>query len=389
MSDQAEKVLRLRDELPSVRDAVYLNTGSYGPLPRATVAAMEAHARVELEEGRIHPARLADSARLADRARVAVAEAFGATPEEIALTHLTTEGIDIALWGIDWGPEDEIITTNLEHPAVTWPSLVIAHRCGVHIKVADVGAGGERAVQAITDLLSPNTRLIVLSHVAYCTGAVLPVREIVELAHRRGVFVLVDGAQAAGAIPLNLRELGADFYAIPGQKWLCGPEDTGALYVREESRPNLHQTYVGYASMEATSTTFEATPHSDARRYEFASRRRPTLLGLSTSLEWLRDEVGLDWAYARIQHLVATAREQLQQVPGLEIITPPNAAGLLSFTVKGLDPVQTSNRLAERGILLRWISEPRCLRVSLGFFNTDEDIAKLVEALKAEAGRSQ
>jgi L-cysteine/cystine lyase len=381
----AEKVARLRGQLPAVTRSVYLNTGSVGPLPTPAFEAMTKLLAEEHDAGRIGPAAHGLSLDITERARRSSAALLGVAPEEIALTHLTTEGINIALWAVDWGPDEEIITTNIEHPAVLWPTMVVAHRCGAQVKVADV-ANAEDIVAEIEKQISPRTRLIAFSHVAFCTGGVLPAAEIIQMARRHGVLTLVDGAQAAGALPLNLQELGADFYAVPGQKWLCGPEDTGVLYVRRERLPALHQTFVGYASMAPSSGAAAATPHPDARRFEIGSRHCPSLLAQAVSAEWLRDEVGMEWAHERIARLVAEARQALADLPGVQVLTPTQSAGLLCFTVEGIDPEQVVLRLNERGIIARWIKEPRCVRISLGFFNTEDDIDRLVEGLRDDIG---
>jgi L-cysteine/cystine lyase len=385
---ETEKIERIREQLPVTRRMAYFNTGSVGPLPVRATETIAAWVRRELDEGRIGVEAMQAANEVRARARAAVAGVIGAEPDEIALTHHTTEGINVVLWGLDWQPGDELVRTNLEHPAVFLPAFAVERRFGAKVVVADLGSGGGDVVEAFAKALSPRTRVVALSHVAYCTGAALPVAEIARLAHEQGALVLVDGAQAAGAVPVDVKSLDADFYAVPGQKWLCGPEDTGALYVRRNRLESVQQTFVGYASMATLTYGEPLIPQPDARRFEVGSRHTPSLAGQAASIEWIKEEVGFSWAYARIAHLVAVARERLGDIPGVEIISPSNAAGLLSFAVAGVDAEALSRRLNAQGIVIRWIRAPRCARASFGFFNTEEDVDRLVAAVAGEARAS-
>ncbi len=382
--DEATKVRRLRELLPVTQRVAYLNTGSVGPLPTPVAEVMREWSERELREGRAGAAALQAAQELRARARTALAGLVGADPSEIALTHFTTEGINIVVWGIDWRPGDEIVISNLEHPAVFLPAWAVEQRLGVKVVVADLGLGDRDPVTAVAAALSERTRLVVLSHVAYCTGALLPVAEIAHLAHEHGVPLLVDGAQAVGALPVDVGQLGVDFYAIPGQKWLLGPEDTGALYVHREHLATLRQTFVGYASMAQMTFGQPFVPHADARRFEVGSRNAPAIAGQAASVTWLREEVGVEWAQARAARLVARARAGLAEIPGVRVVTPPACAGLLAFTVAGAEPERLAARLDARGVIIRSLRAPRALRASFGFFNTEEDVDRLLTALRAE-----
>ena len=147
----------------------------------------------------------------------------------MAVNHGTTDGMNSAIHGIDWEPGDRAVTTRHEHPGGLGPLLVVRDRHGVELDLLDIGDGGdhERVVAAFDRAIDERTRAVVISHVLWSTGAVMPVRAIADVAHARGALVIVDGAQAAGAIPVDIAALGADAYAFPGQKWLLGPEGTG------------------------------------------------------------------------------------------------------------------------------------------------------------------
>ncbi|MHB1006719.1 MAG: aminotransferase class V-fold PLP-dependent enzyme [Chloroflexota bacterium] len=380
-----QKLQAIRAQLPAVENAVYMNTGSVGPLPKVAAEAMEATLIRERDEGRITKAAFVAGHEAHERARKAVAGVIGADPEEVALTHCTTEGLNVVVWGLDWQPGDEIIITNLEHPAVFVPAWAVQQRFGAVVKTVDLGLGERDALAAFRAALGPRTRLVMFSHVAFCTGAALPVRDIVRLAHERETLVAVDGAQSVGAIPVDMADLGVDFYAIPGQKWLLGPEDTGALYVRRNRVESLKQTFVGYRSMAQQVLGTPLVPHPDARRFEVGSRNTPSIVGQAASLAWLAGDVGLDWATARVRDLTAKARAALQATRGVSVITPANSAGLLSFTVEGVAPAAVVEHLAAQGVIVRSIRGPQCVRASIAFFNTVGDVERLAAAVASSA----
>src|SRR5512141_1030751 len=248
-----EKIPALREALPSTAAGIYLNTGSAGPLPRETARAMAEAEGWELRTGRADMGYWEESAQRMAEARAAVASVIGAGPGAMALTHAATDGMNIATWAIDWQPGDRAVTSSLEHAGAIGPLRALRERRGVDLAIADVGWGGDTAavVAAFDSAITPGTKLVSVSHVSYATGARLPIREIAAIAHERGALVAVDGAQSAGAIPVSVEELGADFYSVPGQKWLLGPEGTGALYCAPSVLDRPRQTFAGWAGFES------------------------------------------------------------------------------------------------------------------------------------------
>src|SRR5262249_4863702 len=159
-------------------------------------------------------------------------------------------------------------------------------------------------------------------------------------AHRVGAFFAVDGAQAAGVIPFDVHELGVDAYAVPGQKWLCGPEGVGALYVRRDRLGELSPTYVGHFAtrdFDSMDLTGDYLPGSGATRYEGGTVYWPVLCGMHESLRWLDQDVGWDWIYARTATITRQCRELLAGLPGVRVTSPDHHVGLTTFTVDGCD----------------------------------------------------
>uniref|UniRef100_A0A831TEE2 Aminotransferase class V-fold PLP-dependent enzyme n=1 Tax=Thermorudis peleae TaxID=1382356 RepID=A0A831TEE2_9BACT len=385
MAGTASKVAEIRAAMPAVTRHVYLNTGTYGPLPLVAVEAMRAMQEEELADGRIVPERYPRTVEIKQQAREEVARLLGCSAHNIALTRHTTDGMNLAVMGLNWQPGDEIVTTDMEHPGGQGPVFNVVRRYGVVVRTARLGDGSGDVAGAIARLLTRRTRMVVLSHLTWNTGAVLPLEDVVDLAHREGILVAVDGAQSAGSIPVDVTALGVDVYAIPGQKWLCGPEGTGAVYVSDAAMDVLNLTVVGYASLAMGGLEITGgylLPKATAERFEAGGVNLPAIAGQAASLAWIREFVGYEWAYRRIAELGQYAWQSLSEVRGVTVLTPRDRmAGLVSFTVEGIDPPTLVQKLWERNIIIRSIPHPPCARLSAGFYNNEEDIDRLVRAI--------
>ena len=373
------KLAAVREALPAARAFAYFNTGTAGPLPAPAAEAARRQAETELTQGRIGAKAHEPVVAMLAEVRERMAQLINADPDELALTHHTTEGVNIAVMGLDWQPGDEVLTSNIEHVSVELPLKLLAEQRGVVVRTVDVGTGAGGGAAAFAAAIGPRTRMIVVSHVSYATGARLDIGGIAAAAHAAGALLVVDAAQSAGAIPVDVRALGVDAYAMPGQKWLCGPEDTGSLFVARSAWERIRPTFVGYASVAWGGE--ERKLHASARRYEVGSRYAPAIAAQAAALRWLQTEVGMDWVYERVATMTARAAAALAAA-GANIITPANRAGLLSFNVDGVDPVRLSSGLAERGVLIRSVAHPLCARVSVHFFSDDTDVNSLVMATR-------
>ncbi len=376
-------VARIRQDLPWTADHIYLNTATFGPLPRCVPEAMGVWLQKEWSTGRLGMQMYEQIGKLYAEARSQVARILNAEPGEIALTENTGEGIGIICHGFNWQPGDEVIITNHEHISVHFLLRHLSNRYGITVRVADLGMGGGRpADEAIAELMTSRTRLIVISHVSFMTGAILDVQAVTLLAHRANILVLVDGAQAVGAIPLDVKALGADFYVFPMQKWLCGPDGTGGLYVRHEVLEKVQPTYVGWCLLK-----FEAGGkmgfHDSAQRFELGSRQSAAIAGQMASLRWLEETVGYQWLFERISFLNSYASSLLKDLPGLTILTPhPGSSGVLSFLLDGQSAEPLVRQLQqEHHIHLRSVFEHNSLRISTGFYNTEDELDYLAQVL--------
>lgn len=345
-----------RAQFPVLERLAYLNAGTFGPLARATIEAMEERQRHDLELGRSGPDFFSEvmSQRALVRARIAAL--VGAEAAQIALTCSTTDGCNIVLAGLDLSPEDEIVTTADEHFGLLGP----LHASGARIVV--VGPEPEAILAAVT----PRTRLLALSQVLWTDGRVLPVAELRE---RSGLPVLVDGAQAVGAIPVSAA--GLDFLTVSAQKWLCGPDTVGALVIQEPERLRVAQPSYYAQKSHQPDGAFE--PRRGASRFDSQWIAPASLIGLLTALD-ARPE----WAFERAAEMSRLCRSALSE--RFEVVSPPGQGTLVSWHSEG-DPTKTVKRLFERGVVVRDIPGRNLIRVSCGWWTSEEDLERLLEAL--------
>ena len=374
---------RIRQQMPATTKNLFLNAGSFGPLPSCVLQAMQEQMQEEWQNGRLGTAAFEAMGKIYGDARSSVARLLNADLNEIALTDNTGEGLNIITNGIQWHEDDEVITTTQEHMSLLAPLYQLRDRYGIVVRFADIGPAAERPVlKAIADLVTPRTRLISISHVTWTTGAVLDINEVAYMGREWGIPVLIDGAQSAGAIPVDVKALGIDFYAIPMQKWLCGPDGTGALYVRSDALSYVSPTYVGPWSIKHEEG-LEWELLESAQRFEVGGRQTAAIAGQAAVLNWLEQTVGHQWLFERIASLSGYAYKALSEVPGLTILTPqPGESGLVSFKLEGRDDAEIVTYLRDKhNIYIRNIPTTKSLRISTGFYNTEEEIDKIVAAL--------
>lgn len=380
------KLVAVREALPALAAGIYLNTGSVGPLPAETAAAMAEIVDYELRIGRSHPDYWDGFLERMAEARGAVAAVIGGDVNQIALVHSTTQAMNDAIWSVDLAPDDRIVTTQAEHSGGLGPVHAAAARFGAQIAIADVGMGGDddATLAAFDEAIGTDgrTRVVVLSHVLWTTGGLLPVARIARLAHERGARIVVDGAQAVGAIPVSVADLGVDFYALAGQKWLLGPEGTGALWVAPEATGAARVSNAGHFTFERLSPT-EAVPWPDARRFDDTGHYRPGITGLARSCGWLAMYVGWAWIHERGQATARAAADRLAAIDGVELLTPrERMATLVTFRIRGWTGEEALPELGARTFAIaRTIPSLDAVRLSIGFFTTADEIERVAAAI--------
>jgi L-cysteine/cystine lyase len=347
-----------RSLFPVLESVAYLNAGTFGPLARPVAQALEDGVERDLERGRTGKAYFDETLALRDELRSAFAGLVGVEPERVALTTSTTDGCGIVLRGLELGPDDEIVTTTDEHFGLLGPLGAS------QAEVVVVPPDPDRIAAAVT----PRTRLIATSRVLWTTGAVLPLRELRE---QTGVAVLADGAQSVGAIPDDVD--GLDFLTISGQKWLCGPDSTGALVVQDPERVALVSP--GYFAQRAYEPDGSFDPHPGARRFDSGWWSNGTVRAMLAALA-LRP----DWWAERSTAAAATCRRLL--APLIDLVEPDTASTLVSFRAQPDEAPGIVERLRDALVDVREIPGRGLVRVSCGWWTSDEDLERLAAGLR-------
>jgi selenocysteine lyase/cysteine desulfurase len=353
----------LRDEFPVLRRLAYLNAGTDGPLPAAAVRAAGEELAREVADGRTM-AHFERRSELNGELRAAYATALGCDPREVALTTCTSEGIAQVIGGLDLGPGDEILTSDEEHPGLLGALAGARDVKGVTVRMAPLAN--------IAEAVDPRTtRLVACSHVGWMSGYVAPAA-LAQL----DVPVLLDGAQGVGAIGVDVRALGCDAYAGAGQKWMCGPDGTGMLYVSAHLRARLGIERRGYANLADPNIGLEADLHADARALDTMSLSAEAVacaLAAARVLEGAGRQAVHERARELAARLVALLGERGRAV------APRGDTTLVSFD--SADPEREREHLRQRGVIVRNIPGTPWLRASVGAWNDEDDLDRLMGAL--------
>ena len=351
--------MSLRAEFPVFERAAFLNAGSDGPVPQRSVDAVREEVERQAFEGR-HQDHFAHGAKLRDRQRAAYAERLGCAPDELALTTCTTEGIATVV--ASFGRGDTIVTSDEEHPGVYGP-LAEARRRGAEIVVAEF--------DRLADAVDVSTTAVVCSHVSWVSGALAPA----ALASV-GVPVVYDGAQGVGAVPVDVKVLGCAAYAGSGQKWLCGPDGSGMLYVAPEFRDRVPTLVAGYSTLSEPNAALEAERWPDGRAWDAPVLSAETSRYALTALDVL-GSAGWNEVHTRGVELAAQLASMLEDAG--HAVRPRGDSTLVSW--KNDDPVAANERAREAGVLIRNLPGHNLLRASVGAWNDETDLQRLLTVL--------
>lgn len=356
-------------------DRIYFNVGTLGPQPDTVVAAVAEHTR---RVASTYPPRT-DWEALKTR----VSQLLGGDPEGYVFPRNTTEAMSFVANGLDLGRGDEILTTAHEHigGVSCWEVIAERHRASlIRVALPERPTDREDWVRLFADQITPRTRVISVSHVTFTNGVVLPVRDLAATARTQGITMVVDGAHPPGLMPVDLDQVGADFYASSPHKWLLAPQGTGLLYVGPEWRERL---WPSVASGGWNDLTLGAH-----RLNHMGTMDESRLAGLEAAIRF-HNVLGTETVAARIRELRRRLLQHLLEIPGVQLRSPlgdPFAAGMVSFTVEGVPALDLQQRLAEEGrIRTRVISEYDLgwMRISPHVYNSEAEIDRLAELVAA------
>jgi selenocysteine lyase/cysteine desulfurase len=356
-------VAALRAQFPVLERVAYLNTGSVGPLARGAADAVVDDLRLQLEQGRGGRAHFEQAEALSERLRARIASVMGCDSGEVALTGATTDGVNAVLGGLELDPGDEIVTSDEEHPGLLAPLAADRERRGIELRVVPF--------DAVAEAVGPQTRLVACSHVSWVTGRVADVRALAA----SPAPVLLDGAQGLGAVPVDVRALGCEYYAASGQKWLCGPIGSGYLYVRENAIDGLDPAWPGHGTLSDAERPLELPLAEGARRFDtaFAPSHRSTW---SLAALDVLEAAGIAAVQERAATLAASLADRLAAA-GLTV-APRGRSTLVSWAAG--DPAAEAARLLDAGLLVRDLPGTPYVRASVGGWTSEEELERLVAA---------
>ncbi len=351
----------LRSEFPVLERLAYLNAGTDGPVPAAAVRAAREELESELGEGRA-TAHFERRFALQDELRVGYAGVLGCAVEDLALMTSTSEGLGRMLAGLEIGEGDEIVTSDQEHPGLIGP-LRAARERGARVRAVPLAQ--------VADAVRPQTTLVACSHVGWISGELAPAA-LADV----DVPVLLDGAQGAGAVPVDVGKLRCAVYAAAGQKWLCGADGTGMLYVEPEFGERVRAIAPSYISLADTSRGIDSELKPGARRHDTPALPREGVAFSAAALRVLHD-ADLSAVLARGPILADRLAERLAAHG--RTVAPRGHTTLVSW--EDTDPAATKARLLERDVVVRDLPGTQLLRASVGAWSSEEDFERLLEAL--------
>jgi selenocysteine lyase/cysteine desulfurase len=352
----------LRAEFPVLADLAYLNAGTFGPLPHAAVRASLDVLDRAAAEGRTWP-YYDLKAELTERQRAAYAALLGAEPADVGLTTCTSDGIVRVLTGLDLGPGDEVLTAPDEHPGLLGPLGALKVWRGVEVRTAPFAQ--------LAEAIGPRTRLVACSHVSWVTGSIRPAA-LADV----DVPVLLDGAQGVGAVEVDVAALGCAFYAGSGQKWLCGPAGTGMLWVDPQWRDRVAVLGTTFVNLADPHAPLESGPHPEARRYDAPATAAEAIAAAVAAHDVLAAH-GWPEVWARAAELAAELADRLAATG--RTVAPRDRTTLVAW--EDADPEPTRTRLADAGVIIRDLPGTPYVRASVGAWNDQADLERLLAAL--------
>jgi selenocysteine lyase/cysteine desulfurase len=380
------KLVRKQFLLPE--NYAYLNTGGLGTSPALVRVAVKK--RMDQEDA--HP-----SAGYSEKDWWKIKEECApllgpdVKKEELAFTSTATEGINIIINGLPLNRGDEIITSTHEHPALNVPLLYRMKTKGIVIKTFEpdlVNAPGN--VQRIERLITKRTRLIFISHITCITGQIMPVEEIGQLARAKGLWFALDGVQAVGHLPMNIGEIGVDFYAVSGHKWLLGPRRTGIFYIKKDLLDaNIVKPCVvgAYSNGGYDMPKRQLKLHPTAQRFEYATQNEALFYGLEAAVDFIYS-IGIENIRDHNKHLSEMFYIGLSEMSHVELLSPlqeKNRSSMIAFRIKNKDNRKITIQLEKKGFRLRQLVElnPQAIRASFHVYNNEQEVQRLLQEIKS------
>ena len=385
----------MRELCPALLNKTYFNYGGQGPLPTPSLEAIQASWRRIQELGPFTTDVWPFIGAEVSSTRRRLAELCGVAPHRLALSENVTSGCVLPLWGLPFDSGDRLLISDCEHPGVVAACVELARREGLTIDTlpvkqlrGDQPSTDAGVMDALEQSLTPRSRLVVLSHLLWNTGQIMPIPAVAErlAQHPQAPYLLVDAAQSFGQIPVQDAAAAADIYAFTGHKWACGPEGLGGVALSERVLNEGQPTVIGWRSLqdESKADLSSSDPfHHDSRRFEVATSCVPLMAGLRSSLELLDQEGSAETRLARIRQLSGDLWSGLREMPGVKpLMEVPPASGLVSFQLScDAAPAEVVQQLGQQGLWIRDLADPSCLRACTHVTTTEAETEALTTAI--------
>lgn len=393
-------VVAHRQQFSTLAGKRYFNYGGQGPMADSAIAALDQAQHTIQTQGPFSGEIFSWLRQEGAQIRAAIAQTVGAAPDTITLSENVTVGCNIPLWGLPWEPGDHILLGDCEHPGVIAAVAELSRRQGLAVSTCALAATANAGnpVEGVREALRPNTRLVILSHVLWNTGQLLPLREIADICHANApqTRLLVDAAQAVGMLPLDqpgwrLPETGVDFYAFTGHKWCCGPAGLGGLYVRPDVLPETQPTFIGWRGIELDEQSNPAGFKANGQRFEVATADYSLWPALRQALATQASWDTSDRRYERICQLSHRLWAGLRQIPAVHCLLTeaPPPSGLVSFQIRDGDGQISPERhstlvkaLEAEKFYLRTLLSPNCVRACVHYLTLESEVDDLLAAVR-------
>ena len=385
----------MRELCPALLNKTYFNYGGQGPLPTPSLEAIQASWRRIQELGPFTTDVWPFIGAEVSSTRRRLAQLCGVAPHRLALSENVTSGCVLPLWGLPFTSGDRLLISDCEHPGVVAACVELARREDLVIDTlpvqqlrGDQPSTDAGVMDALEQGLTPRTRLVVLSHLLWNTGQIMPITAVADrlAQHPQSPYLLVDAAQSFGQIPVQQAAAAADIYAFTGHKWACGPEGLGGVALSERVLAQGQPTVIGWRSLqdESKADLSSSDPfHHDSRRFEVATSCVPLMAGLRCSLDLLDQEGTGDERWARIQSRSEGLWQALNNLDGLTpLLQVPPASGLVSFQLRhDATPAEVVQQLGQQGLWIRDLADPSCLRACTHVTTTEAEAEALTTAI--------
>ena len=385
----------MRELCPALLNKTYFNYGGQGPLPTPSLEAIQASWRRIQELGPFTTDVWPFIGAEVSSTRRRLAQLCGVAPHRLALSENVTSGCVLPLWGLPFVAGDRLLISDCEHPGVVAACVELARREGLEIDTlpvqqlrGDQPSTDAGVMDALEQSLTPRTRLVVLSHLLWNTGQIMPITAVAErlALHPQSPYLLVDAAQSFGQIPVQQAAAAADIYAFTGHKWACGPEGLGGMALSERVLEQGQPTVIGWRSLrdESKADLSSSDPfHHDSRRFEVATSCVPLMAGLRRSLDLLDQEGTGDERWTQIQSRSEALWQALNNLDGVTpLLQVPPASGLVSFQLRhDAAPAEVVQQLGQQGLWIRDLADPSCLRACTHVTTTEAETKALTTAI--------